>query len=75
MSGLQWMQWLSATFVAGLVFAVSQTSYVHTTFAKITQLISLKQELKEDRQRDVDLILHRIDGLEQKVDRLIERSR
>lgn len=71
---IQWAQWLSATFVAGLIFAVSQTTYVHTTFAKITDLIEVKKELRMARERDVDLILNRLDVLEKKVDRIIERG-
>lgn len=74
LSKLQWIQWLSATLVAAVVIAVSQTTYIHTTFAKITQLMSLKEEINHQRERDVDLILDRLDGLEQKVDRLIERG-
>lgn len=74
MTPIQWAQWLSATFVAGLIFAVSQTTYVHTTFAKITDLIEVKKELRMARERDVDLILNRLDVLEKKVDRIIERG-
>lgn len=74
LTALQWFQWLSATFVAGLIFAVSQTTYVHTTFAKITQLVSLKRDMLDQQRRDVDLILDRLDTLEHKMDRVIERQ-
>ena len=70
----QWIQWLLATFVAGITIAISQTTYVHTTFAKITDLMLVKSDIKKQQERDVDLVLKRLDSLEHKVDRIIERG-
>ena len=56
---IQWAQWLGATFIAGLTLVASQTTYLHTTFAKLSHI----EELKADRQRDINLIRDDIKNL------------